>query len=95
MAKFKNDVIADYAAKENITKVEAERRLEGFLGIITDYLVSGEDVKVNNFFNFHIRKRAAKEGKDPRTKEDIIIPAVTTIVARMTKPLKDRIQGKR
>lgn len=95
MTKFKNDIIAEYAEVEGITKVEAERRLEGFLTIITDYLVAGVDVKVNNFFNFFVRTRLAKEGKDPRTKEPMIIPEVTTVVAKLTKPLKDRVQGKR
>jgi nucleoid DNA-binding protein len=95
MTKFKNEIIADYAVQEGITKVEAEKRLEDILGLITGYLVAGDDVKVNNFFNFFVKHRDAKDGKNPITKEPMTIPAVTTVVARMTKPLKDRIQGKR
>lgn len=94
--KFKKDIVAEYAEKEGITKVEAEKRIDAILGLVGDNLVAGFDVKLTNFFNFFVRERKAKEGKNPRNPEEtIIIPATKTVVAKMTKPMKDRIQGKR
>lgn len=92
---FKKDLVAELAEKENITKTEAERRVDLIFGMVADKLVAGDDVKVANFFNFFNRERAKKDGKNPQTGEPMVIPATRTIVAKMTKPLKDRVQGKK
>lgn len=92
---FKDDLVAQYAEQEGITKVEATKRFNAFASLITDHLVAGNDVKVANFFNFFVKERAAKNGKNPQTGEPMVIPATKTVVAKMTKPLKDRIQGKK
>lgn len=92
---YKRDLILEYSEQKAISKAEAEERIEDVFGIVTDHLVADHDVKVNNFFNFFVRPRKAKQGKNPVTGEDMIIGATKTIVAKMTKPLKDRIQGKK
>lgn len=92
---YKKDLVAELADKEKITKVEAERRIDIVLDTVTDKLENGKDVKLANFFNFFNRKRNAKNAKNPQTGEDMVIKATKTVVAKMTKPLKDRIQGKK
>lgn len=92
--KFKKDIIAEYAEKEGITKVESEKRIEDILGIVKENLVEGYTVKLSGFFNFFVKKLKAKKGVNPRNpEEEIVIPATRTINAKMTKPLKDSIQG--
>jgi nucleoid DNA-binding protein len=92
---YKDDLVRIYAEQEGITKTEAKKRVDDILGLISDSLVLGENVKMNNFFNFFVRELKAKEGKNPYTKKPMVIPATRSVHARMTKPLKDRIQGKR
>lgn len=95
VTKFKKDLVAEYAQAEGITKVEAEKRIDAVTGLIVDNLVNGNNVKVANFFNFFVRERAEKEAKNPQTGDPMVIPATKTIVAKMTKPVKERIQSKR
>ncbi|WMT39250.1 HU family DNA-binding protein [Paenibacillus sp. D2_2] len=92
---YKKDLVAELADKEEITKVEAERRIDIILDMVIDKLGAGKDVKLANFFNFFNRKRKEKNAKNPQTGEDMVIRATKTVVAKMTKPLKDRIQGKK
>jgi DNA-binding protein HU-beta len=92
---YKKDLIEKYADLHGITKAEAEARFEDVLGLITEHLVAGYDVKLNNFFNLFVRPRRAKKATNPVTGVPMEIPATKTVVARMTKPLKDRIQGKK
>ena len=94
-AKFKKDLAAEYAELESITNVEAVKRIDTILELISGNLEAGRDVKVANFFNFFVKERASKQAKNPQTGEDMVIPATRTVVAKMTKPLKARIQGKR
>lgn len=93
--KFKKDLVATYAEKVGITKVEAEKRINDVCELVSENLANGIDVKVANFFNFFVRERDAKEGRNPKTGEPMVIPATKTVVARMTKSLKERVQGKR
>lgn len=93
--KFKRDIAKEYADIENITISEAEKRINTIFEIVTANLVEGNDVKLANFFNFFVKDLKAKDGVHPQTGEPIVINAVRTVVAKMTKPLKERIQGKR
>ncbi len=95
MQVFKKDLVATYAEIAGITKVEADRRITTILELISSYLEEGYDVKLSNFFNFFVKERAAKEGINPITKEPMTIPATRTVHVKMTKSLKERIQGKR
>lgn len=95
MTYFKDDIIAMYAEAEGITKVEASKRVNKILDIITDALVAGNDVKINNFFNFFYRELQPKVTKNPVSGEELVIPKTKSIHAKMTKPLKDRVQGKK
>lgn len=92
---FKKDLINTYAEKEDVTKAEAERRIDSVFKIILNELFAGNDVRLNNFFNFFLKTRRAKPGKNPLTGQDFVIPEVKTVLVRMTKPVKDVIQGKR
>lgn len=91
---FRNTLANDYSLFRDISKREAEDRVDDVLNLISAYLVSGNDVKLHGFFNFHVRDRKAKAGKNPVTGADMTIPATRTVVAKMTAPLKRRIQGK-
>lgn len=91
---FKRDLRDEYAEKRGITKVEAERRIDDVCELIASHLEKGENVKIANFFNYFVKERAAKEAKNPRTGEPMTIEATRTVVVRMTKPMKQRIQGK-
>ncbi|MEC0276885.1 HU family DNA-binding protein [Peribacillus frigoritolerans] len=93
MTKFKTDIIAEYAQLERITKVEAEKRINTIFELVTLNLENGEDVKIANFFNFFIRERESKDAINPQTGEYMVIEATRTCVAKMTKPLKARVQG--
>lgn len=95
MTVYKKDLVNEYAAKKGITKTEAAEIIDDIFKIVSDNLCAGNDVKISNFFNFFVRNLSEKKGKNPYTNEPMVIPAVRSVHARMTKPLKDRIQGKR
>lgn len=92
---YKKDIARELAEKEGISKVEAERRIDAFLDIVTEKLEKHEAVYLNGFFNFTIRERDAKEAVNPKTGEKTLIPAVRSVHGKATKPLKERVQGKR
>lgn len=91
---YKRDLIDHYAQHANITKVEAEKRMTDIFNIVVGNLAVGYDIKISHFFNFYHKILAEKKGKNPYSKEDMIIPETKTINIRMTKTVKDLIQRK-
>ncbi|MDO5556689.1 MAG: HU family DNA-binding protein, partial [Clostridia bacterium] len=71
----KSELIAAMAAKTGETKKGAEVTVGAFVDVITEALVKGEKVQLVGFGSFEVRKRAARKGRNPQTKEEIKIPA--------------------
>ena len=87
----KSDLIAAMAAKTGSTKKSAEASLEAFVSAVTESLKKGEKVQLVGFGSFEVRKRAARKGRNPQTKEEIKIPASKAPVFKAGKALKDRV----
>ena len=90
----KSDLIAAIAAKTGSTKKDAEATLNAFVDVVTDSLVKGDKVQLVGFGSFEVRKRAARKGRDPQTKEEIKIPASKAPVFKAGKALKDLVNKK-
>ncbi len=90
----KSDLVAAMAAKTGDTKKCAEETLNAFVDVVTEALVKGEKVQLVGFGSFEVRKRAARKGRNPQTKEEIKIPASKAPVFKAGKALKDLVNNK-
>ena len=90
----KSDLIAAMAAKTGDTKKNAEASLDAFVEVVTESLVKGDKVQLVGFGSFEVRKRAARKGRNPQTKEEIKIPASKAPVFKAGKALKDLVNKK-
>ena len=90
----KSDLIAAIAAKTGSTKKDAEATLNAFVDVVTDSLVKGDKVQLVGFGSFEVRKRAARKGRNPQTKEEVKIPASKAPVFKAGKALKDLVNKK-
>lgn len=87
----KADLIEALASKTGETKKNAEANLNAFISVITEALTKGDKVQLVGFGSFEVRKRAARKGRNPQTKEEIKIPASKTPVFKAGKALKDLV----
>ena len=90
----KSELIAAIAAKTGETKKDAEATLNAFVDVVTNALVKGDKVQLVGFGTFEVRKRAARKGRNPQTKEEIKIPASKAPVFKAGKALKDLVNKK-
>ena len=90
----KADLVAAIAVKTGDTKKVAEANLNALLEVITEALQKEEKVQLVGFGSFEIRKRAARKGRNPQTKEEIKIPASKAPVFKAGKALKDLVNKK-
>jgi DNA-binding protein HU-beta len=87
----KAELITSMAEKSKLTKKDAELALKALIESVEETLEKGEKVQLVGFGTFEIRERAAREGRNPRTKEVIKIPATTVPVFKAGKEFKDKV----
>ena len=87
----KAELITSMAEKSQLTKKDAESALKAFIDSVQEALENGDKVQLIGFGTFETRERAAREGRNPRTKETITIPASTVPVFKAGKEFRDRV----
>ena len=90
----KTELIAAIAAKTGETKKDAEATLNAFVNVVSETLAKGDKVQLVGFGSFEVRKRAARKGRNPQTKEEIKIPASKAPVFKAGQALKDLVNKK-
>lgn len=85
----KGEFISFISKENNISKAEAERMLNLIVSSITEAI--GKELQVNlmGFGSFYVQKRAAREGRNPRTRETIQIEAYSQPAFKAGKRVKD------
>ncbi|MFM1906784.1 MAG: hypothetical protein RLZZ591_461 [Pseudomonadota bacterium] len=75
-----------------LNKRESKDMVDAFFELISGSLVDGADVKITGFGNFHIRTKAPRPGRNPRTGEDVPIDARRVVTFHASHKLKEQIQ---
>ena len=92
----KSELIDAVAKSTKLTKKDAEAAINATLDAIGDALAAKKPEKVVlvGFGTFETKKRAARKGRNPSTKEVIDIPASKAPVFKAGKGLKDKVNKK-
>ena len=87
----KAELILAVANETGCSKKDAEAIFNATMKVITETLAKEEKVQIVGFGSFETKYRAERMGRNPRTKEDVRIPATTTPVFKAGKALKDAV----
>ena len=87
----KAELINAVAASADCSKKDAEAIITAALDTITAALKEGDKVQLVGFGSFEVKKRAARIGRNPKTKESIEIPASVVPVFKAGTALKDAV----
>ncbi len=79
------------AEASGLTKADAERAVEAMFDTVKKALSSGDSVSLVGFGTFVVRSRAARSGRNPRTGDEIKIPASKVPAFKPGKALKDAL----
>jgi DNA-binding protein HU-beta len=89
----KNDLISSVAEASGLTKADAGRAVDGVFDSIASALSSGDDVRIVGFGSFSVANRAPSTGRNPRTGEEIQIPASKQPKFKAGAPLKSAVNS--
>ena len=85
-------MLVNYIAEEaGLTKADATRALDAFMGGIVKGLKKEGKVTLTGFCTFATQKKAARTGRNPRTGAPVQIPARTAVSIKAGSKLKDAL----
>ena len=87
----KKDIVNSLYMQIGFSKKISENLLEDVLSNIIDNLKANKKVKISNFGTFSIRKKKSRLGRNPKTKEKIIISERTVVLFKASKDFKEYI----
>jgi DNA-binding protein HU-beta len=87
----KGELIESVADSAGLSKADASRAVDAIIDSISGALSGGNTVSLVGFGTFAVKKRAARQGRNPRTGETIQIKASNVPGFKAGKALKDAV----
>lgn len=87
----KGELVDRVAAKANVTKKEADAVLTAALETIVEAVSSDDKVTLVGFGSFEARDRKAREGRNPKTGDKMVIPATKVPAFSAGKLFKEKV----
>ena len=87
----KTDLVTYVAENAGLTKADASRAVEAVIAGVEAGLKKEGKVTITGFATFTAKKKAAKNGRNPRTGETVKIPARPSVTIKAGSKLKDAL----
>lgn len=90
----KGELVDQIAQKATVTKKQADAVLTAAIESIMEAVSSNDKVTLVGFGSFEARERKAREGRNPKTNEKMVIPATRVPAFSAGKLFKDKVAPK-
>ena len=90
----KAELVTAVAAKAGLSKKDSEKAINATFDTIAASMEAGEKVQLVGFGGFDVKERGSRMGRNPKTKEEIEIPASRVPQFKAGKALKEAIDRK-
>ena len=87
----KAELIAVVADKTGLSKKDSEKAVNAAFDTIVETLVAGDKVQMVGFGVFDVKERGVRVGRNPKTREEIEIPATKVPFFKAGKAMKDAV----
>ena len=88
----KTELVSRIAEKAGLTKADSEKALNAFLSAVEETLINEGKLTLTGFGTFAVEERKERTGRNPRTGEEIKIPACKVVKFRPGKLLKEAVK---
>ena len=89
----KQELVSAIAQKSGLTKTDSEKSLQAFEEVVMETLEKGEKIQLVGFGSFEVTERKARIGRNPKTNEEMPIPASKAPKFKPSKNMKDVIKN--
>ena len=87
----KGELIKAIATKAGFSQKDAAAAYDAFIASVTEALKAGEKVQLVGFGTFEVKTRGERKGRNPKTGEEIVIPASKHPTFTAGKAFKDSV----
>lgn len=87
----KQELIDQVAERAELSKAVAGKVVQAFMDAVQKALEKEEAVRLVGFGSFTTHERAAKEGRNPKTGEPLLIPSATNVKLKPGSKLKEAV----
>ena len=87
----KDKLITLLQTQIGLDKQESGQMLESLFGIMKGTLANGEDLLITGFGKFCVRQKNARRGRNPQTKESLVLAPRKVLVFKTSGVLRNRI----
>lgn len=87
----KADMVEVISSSTGLTKVETEAVVNGFMETVIEALKRGEHIELRGFGTFKSVKRAPRVARNPKTNEQLRVPAQYVPVLKVSKSFRNDV----
>ena len=91
MALTKDKIISRLQTQLGLTKQESGQAVERLIEVMKDTLANGEDLLISGYGKFSVRQKNARRGRNPQTKEALMLKARKVLVFKTSVVLRERM----
>jgi integration host factor subunit alpha len=83
-----------HSSSSKFSKAQAREAVESILDILKVSLENGDDVLLSGFGKFNVKAKSARNGRNPKTGEQLIIGARKVVTFKPSGGLRGKVNGK-
>ncbi len=87
------DIVTALADRAKVSKEQADAVLSAFTDVLGESLAKGEKVQITGYMTAETVQRAERSGRNPRTGEELTIPASTGVKLSAGSKLKAAVSS--
>ena len=87
----KQKLITQLQTQLGMGRQESRQLLEKLFKVMKNTLSRGDDLLISGFGKFSVRQKRARQGRNPRTKDNMILSARKVVVFKTSGVLRRRI----
>jgi DNA-binding protein HU-beta len=89
----KADIIDRIANGTGLTKIDTEAVVDGFFKTIIDALADGNGIEIRGFGSFRVKKKNARNARNPRTGEKVFVGEHYVPAFKFSKDFKTAVDA--
>jgi integration host factor subunit alpha len=91
MALTKDKLVVRLQTQIGMTKPDSRQIVERLFEIMKETMADGEDLLISGFGKFQLRQKNARRGRNPQTKENLMLRARRVLVFKTSRVLRERV----
>ncbi|MFT5302904.1 MAG: integration host factor subunit beta [Mariniblastus sp.] len=87
----KKEIVKTISEEIGLTQLKTKEIVQKTFDAIIDALVSERRIELRNFGIFEVKKRASRDGRNPKTGEKVHVPEKLVVTFKPGKEMEERI----